>query len=461
MKRCIILLAMLMIASSAITQTIPTLPWQHIKSYAYGFAVKSNQQNAQVFKTATQQMKLDSMSINIFNYRINEIFVYDGLGRLTEMVLVGPDSMGTMVAESKFVITYDATGKLHIMQAYAWDVASSTWKVEERTTYLYNPSNTINEILWEGWDAGTSAWQNLEKSVYTYDAQNNMLTEIRMEWTSTSWGNVEKFVNNYSSNLKISMVRKFWSSSNWVDSDSTFFAYDGINQLIEEIDFIWLGSVWDKYERTTHHYVMPAKQDSTIVYSWDQMNMYWLPMDMTVSTFDMNGDFDEVISFSYDSFDSLWIANTRESFTYDVNYSFSDLVLPVYAFDAEVPIDQMFNHKLDKDIVEIGTAGNWFPFADIDFYYSVFTPFGLVDFSINDLVIYPNPIADWLTISMPELDAVYTFELYTVSGQRLLTSTIQGKTIINTSNLPHGIYVWQLQPVGGNKAKCMRGKLIK
>jgi hypothetical protein len=461
MKRWTTLIALLVSVTLATAQTMPTSQWQHIKNNTHRFAVELNAHNTHIAKAATQQMKLDSMNVNVFGFTIKEQFVYDGLGRLIEMVAVGPDSLGTLVNEGKVELSYDAIGRLSLVANFSWDVASSSWKPDERATYSYTASHAIDDIVWQWWDAGNATWQNAEKFMYTYNSQNQMLTETLLEWFSSGWQNWENWINGYSGNLKTSLVRQFWTGSNWMDADSTFFAFDGSSQLIEELDFIWLGTVWDKSEKTTYHYIMSAKQDSSIVYSWDQMNLYWMPMDMKFTTYDANGDFDEIISFTFDSYDSLWIANTRESFDYDVNYSFADLVLPTFAFEAEVPINQMFSHKLDKDIIEIGTAGNWYPFGEVDFHYSLFTPFGLPDYSAGARVVYPNPIADWLTIALPEPNAIYTFELYTASGQLLLTSAVQGKTMINTSALPHGLYVWQLHPGSGKKENGVRGKLVK
>ncbi len=71
-----------------------------------------------------------------------------------------------------------------------------------------------------------------------------------------------------------------------------------------------------------------------------------------------------------------------------------------------------------------------------------------------DARIYPNPMADVLHI---DLQGTATFELFDVAGRRIISTTLEGKTQVNTAELPAGVYVYEINSAG----KTAMGKLVK
>jgi hypothetical protein len=69
----------------------------------------------------------------------------------------------------------------------------------------------------------------------------------------------------------------------------------------------------------------------------------------------------------------------------------------------------------------------------------------------NEMVslrIYPNPATRTFTIE-PATNTPSTLRIYTLTGQFLRTQRTQGRTEINVSDLPEGIYLLELETPGG------------
>ena len=64
--------------------------------------------------------------------------------------------------------------------------------------------------------------------------------------------------------------------------------------------------------------------------------------------------------------------------------------------------------------------------------------------TIPDLIIFPNPVSDQLSIHTGSIDEIQ-YQLSTSDGRLLMEGIFTGNSIINTGHLPEGLYLLQLQ----------------
>lgn len=83
-----------------------------------------------------------------------------------------------------------------------------------------------------------------------------------------------------------------------------------------------------------------------------------------------------------------------------------------------------------------------------------FTPTGITTKHIESIRLYPNPVADQLTIEAP---GHWQLRLYTLQGQLVIEGHTTTNTTLNLSQLPQGVYLYQLQ-VGDS---VVLGKLVR
>jgi uncharacterized surface protein with fasciclin (FAS1) repeats len=89
---------------------------------------------------------------------------------------------------------------------------------------------------------------------------------------------------------------------------------------------------------------------------------------------------------------------------------------------------------------------------------AVLTPSTSVnEVTMNSLVVYPNPVAEQLTISMPSMNGSTVYTIYSITGELITTGNLYSTTTISTDALAQGMY--QLKVVNGND--CVTRSFMK
>jgi Secretion system C-terminal sorting domain len=82
---------------------------------------------------------------------------------------------------------------------------------------------------------------------------------------------------------------------------------------------------------------------------------------------------------------------------------------------------------------------------------------GSVEPIIQDVNAYPNPAHDWLRIDLPDNLGNVHFALYDINGRRIMdTQTTSSQILLETADLPRGLYVYQLTD---EKGRTRAGKV--
>jgi hypothetical protein len=77
---------------------------------------------------------------------------------------------------------------------------------------------------------------------------------------------------------------------------------------------------------------------------------------------------------------------------------------------------------------------------------------GIADVSLSNFAIYPNPTNDEFIV---ECDGILSIKLYDILGKEVVNQNINGKSEINISHLPKGVYnvrvISKDRTIGNNK----------
>ena len=76
---------------------------------------------------------------------------------------------------------------------------------------------------------------------------------------------------------------------------------------------------------------------------------------------------------------------------------------------------------------------------------------GLTELSNGKMLFYPNPAADVFSVDAGE--KVSRIKIYHLNGNLLLSQEVTGKSVINISSLPKGIYVVKMNGLAGKLVK--------
>ena len=78
---------------------------------------------------------------------------------------------------------------------------------------------------------------------------------------------------------------------------------------------------------------------------------------------------------------------------------------------------------------------------------------------INHIKVYPNPVADILSVEVEEVDSQYSFYLYNMHGADIIDLKISERIVyIPLYNTPNGIYFYVVEKNGIN---LNSGKILK
>ncbi|RXR21195.1 T9SS type A sorting domain-containing protein [Flavobacterium amnicola] len=79
------------------------------------------------------------------------------------------------------------------------------------------------------------------------------------------------------------------------------------------------------------------------------------------------------------------------------------------------------------------------------------------DFNKSNLLLYPNPVLDYISIQNPDNISITNYSVLDINGRILHTNTLSNDSLINLSSLTKGIYIIQLETEKGVLTK----KIIK
>lgn len=126
---------------------------------------------------------------------------------------------------------------------------------------------------------------------------------------------------------------------------------------------------------------------------------------------------------------------------------------PAWVFLGEATNDEMFLIYFAYTIYFPGDENIVIDTSTVKPTYNdcVFNILGIDDVLEDDLSIYPNPVADQLTLNLPQLN-YYDIKLTDAQG-RFVARFDSNNNSLDVSNLPNGIYLLTISTEGGNSSR--------
>ena len=421
-----------------------------IKKWVVGTCMASLLVFANEAQAETKQ-RLDS----IVSPSYKTVFTYDQSGKNTQRIYYSwSSSEKKMKEEDKETYAYDVNGHLTVRTYYNWKGDTISWKEDKKTEYTYGANGFQASEIFYSWDNMTNKWFEGNKNEYTYDASGNMTVKIHYGWSSNRWITYTKEEYTYAGKIQIRLITYNWDGEDWKPTKK-----DEDNQTTRTI-YNWNNATnqWkavQKYEYTSY-------PDGYTSYKWEDQINDWKPEGQTVVdgnekiTYWWNGatwredgkaenvyDGENLIlvanylwNMGWNDGSREWVGNVKYEYTYG-SYSQTDLLLPV---------DFDMNKRLTLDYY-VGThtdsAWKWSFISTTTYYWSnqeiITTGINNYEMQNTNYVIYPNPANGQLFISTGDFIPI-TIKLYDMLGQEVLTQNANGKTGINISHLPNGVY---------------------
>ncbi len=370
----------------------------------------------------------DSVEMKVLPYD-KETIKYDDQGNATEIIwLIWDNDSGQWVNFGKFEFSYDGDGNMIQQIISDWDPDGSQWLEGLRTEMTYDGSGNILLSLWHSWDEDSGKLVLSLKEEYLYeDGILTTLNEYTME--EGEWALYFRTLYNYdntaarkstTSGTLSEKISQFWDSDGnaWFEFGKTLYAYN-------ENDRLALEEVWE----FSYTQFMVAKT-MQYEYAWDaDGNM----------TSQIDKHWDEELTKGTNS----WQNTSKSEWTFNKDYSVDDLYVPYWFFLDESNIT--FAHMPVSEEIYVYVIEDWVMDSRQSAYYSDFSAStGIEDREEASLKIFPMPASETLTIKWNDSYANLRFELYDLTGKRVILRTIDNNETIGVNHLSGGMYLYKL-----------------
>ncbi len=425
-------------------------------------------------------MKLDSS----VSEQDKQTYTYNSEGKLVERKWFSKDMDGNWKPNYRKQFSEEPNLLQEIYSQY--NTSEEAWEYYNKNENIYNDSNLIIETNHYSWQPNLSIWLLDGQMEYIYDENGNNteftvhvwegLTSYPYYQKESSYSDqhvliqsIEK-INNPEFNQLVNMRRivksvnaeghiensltTLWNSETetWENRALSDFIYNNQGLVYSRENSVWQeqNNVFIRQSRTEYFYQNGTEIATEINSSWSQEFGEWVGLNKYDRVLDGFGN-QESLNYSYwNSQISNWTPFFKTERIHDTSISSEDIILPVDF--TETP-----SMLLQEDLYQY-LGNNYELNASTQFYY---TPLSIVS-GINEhhdniqVSIYPNPCREIINVGVVNT-VPYTFELYDITGKRVIQQVETTSTQIGTTGLSSGIYIYRIHSNGLD----ITGKIIK
>ena len=332
------------------------------------------------------------------------------------------ESDGTQHRTTYYYDESELTLTEEITETY-WDF----WQNDSRITYEYDFYGNVFEMLGQEWDG--SDWEDAMRVSYTYDG-DVIMEDVYQMYVDGQWVNLIKEVYNYNGDQWTVLVWE-WNGTTWASSVLNTFTREGttIVHLMQYME----GGAWQNDEMYTYTLDFDENIVEILWQEWEDPE--WVNFEKTTYVYD-GGVYTEQNVQMWD--DDDWMDNYRYTFEYDAlgnakhgncfEYDGDDIWVP-----SDGDIDMAYDYNAETKS---------FYASDVDMVYVDLTNVNENAQGVN-VKVYPVPAENELFIQTEDFQKA---EIYSVTGQKLMESTIEK---MNVSSLSQGVYLLKVYGQSG------------
>ncbi len=346
----------------------------------------------------------------------------DGVVTAFESLVFDPE-LNTLKGKEKYVNTIDELGRLSTRSIKKW--SDQIWHDDLQYSFQYEgDTKNLLSVSLEQFDG--DAWQNKEMYQYVENGNGSKFTHLIWNSNYESWVNLMRIQYSVISEIKDSTLIEKWNlyDRQWDKDSYVLQVYDGQSNEIQNVSLYnwhkesnsWMPDV--KFENTEEEMM------SNSVYSvWNSSLVNWQVMDRIYQRNSTVGKNVAKAEFIHEYYDQIQGQN--------------DGVRELYHYSLE--------DTLQTKVSRFEKSGDGWGEVRINKYYFK----GIVPDSVNgyekvDLVLYPNPVSDYLKILGVQASEIKA-EIFTLNGSKVESVSLQDKLEIDVRNLRSGLYIIKLR----------------
>jgi hypothetical protein len=303
---------------------------------------------------------------------------------------------------------YDADGNFTEEIGASWN--NGQWDTSWKAVNSYDVNGQYLGYI--EYDYNNGIWEESWKSEYTYDANGFLIEREYFDWENGQWEGYSKRVRTNHSDGRIDFEISYYHNGTVYEySDSNYYQYNSALQLISDTRYDWDYTSWDESNLTEYTYYSNGDLQERARYYKYSSSSSWDTSYKYVYNYVAPGYVSERIEQDWDY--GMWENSYKDEYTYDMNYVYPQITANPYYLDDEF---QMYLTEFAYDWDE--NSGSWEPY-DKEFYYWSHTGIGIVEQTMPQQRVYPNPATDYLYIGFNN-EQQYTYKLLDVKGSVIM-----------------------------------------
>lgn len=357
--------------------------------------------------------------------------------------------------ENRYLRTYtfDANDNNIGSLELKWNEEENDWINYYKRTMDYDSNNNEIDRFTASWDTATSTFINSIHYDYTYDGNSNQLEFINRQWDVNldDWLTLERRVYEYNANNDRTLyLHQTWDNDDelWINFRKDTWEFNANNQNITSQVEFWNASQndWENNTKNSLEYDAEGNRIKNIEEKWNFAFQEWRENFITEYEFDANNN---EIYYHIEKIVGGPVSDRQYTFTYNANNqlterhgekwntqtdSWDNLDLLNYTFDS-------LGNELSRDTYSNWdeTEGDYMSHNKVTNTYVCGSPTSILETSMEDYKIYPNPATDILVLES-EQNAV--FALHNITGKKIsVINKTQFRQEVSLKKLSPGLYI--------------------
>ncbi len=355
----------------------------------------------------------------------------------------------------KYEYTYNESNNIILYLSYEWKIEQEEWRYIGKDEFIYTPFFFVQEIVYSNWQqpfGEEGRWVPSYKEEYIYNNNFGLLEFIESGWKSFSeewevqyktvyerislnrvsvetiytpddedWIGHRKYEYTYPSDNNFNILTKkgslfdWWETQEWENTDSLAFSYHPVSGFIESESY----------------------------YYWEAQDSIWLFSQKDDYLYDENFN---LINYQRERWSQIlndWESYIEEQASFNSANLSAEYIVKPFWYEWTNMIDEYKRRLWEFD--------NWRETNHTFFYYSPLDATSVSENLKEELKVYPNPAREsvFIDLSGSKTDAV--FELYDLTGRRIITRTISGSSQVTLDGLREGLYLYIITMPGQHR----------
>jgi len=350
---------------------------------------------------------------------------------------------------------FDQNERVSEVIDFQWNFELENWFLSERFDYAYSQDSLAVERIGYSRDTTLQAWNFFEKYLFNLDQEGNIITDTTFNWDQDlqDWIFYERSIRMYNSFGNLIDLESFDSNNQISDKREVFYNSAGL--ISEELNYHDNAGSFQLENRITYIYEDDTKLIEQLTEIIDDSNNFSNSQRILINS-DDQGNRISSERYLWDSDNMTWFLDDFNNREYDFSTLFDEIRLPITSSISSINED-LFHHKIQSEIrSSIDLDGN--QFDELETYYEYNDlPINSIDLTTANHKLYPNPVFDKFKIEFEEGTSETSFHLFDQHGRQVRQQVIGNVDVINISELPAGVYYYQLL----NNQKNELGKIVK